>query len=209
MQKKETFLKDTRSKKEETNVEKTVETQGFDFNNANLCITNDNKTALKACHNGKFVLLFVKPNSTLLESTIKGEYCTDFWCYPMFRSISESTKKPVPVGTMGLLIDNTHPALSGFACETYTTAQWYPIVSNSRPMILDKTEETKFIKPIVRMMDNFERNHNLGLIYELRYGAGKMLVCHADLPSLKEKSPEADCLYRSLVAYVKSAAFQC
>ena len=207
--KKETFLKDTRSKKEETNVEKTVETQEFDFNNANLCITNDNKTALKVCHNGKFVLLFVKPNSTLFGSTIKGEYCTDFWCYPMFRSISESTKKPVPVGTMGLLIDNTHPALSGFACETYTTAQWYPIVSNSRPMILDKTEETKFIKPIVRMMDNFERNHNLGLIYELRYGAGKMLVCHADLPSLKEKSPEADCLYRSLVAYVKSAAFQC
>lgn len=207
--KKETFLKDTRSKKEETNVEKTVETQEFDFNNANLCITNDNKTALKVCHNGKFVFLFVKPNSTLFGSTIKGEYCTDFWCYPMFRSISESTKKPVPVGTMGLLIDNTHPALSGFACETYTTAQWYPIVSNSRPMILDKTEETKFIKPIVRMMDNFERNHNLGLIYELRYGAGKMLVCHADLPSLKEKSPEADCLYRSLVAYVKSAAFQC
>lgn len=207
--KKETFLKDTRAKKEETIVEKTAKTEEFDFDNANLCITNDNKTALNACHNGKFVLLFVKPNSTLSDSTIKGEYCTDFWCYPMFRAISESAKKPVPVGTMGLLIDNTHPALSGFACETYTTAQWYPIVSNSRPMILDKTEETKFIKPIVRMMDNFERNHNLGLIYELRHGAGKMLVCHADLLSLKEQSPEADCLYRSLVTYVKSAAFQC
>lgn len=207
--KKEAFLKDTRAKKEETIVEKTAMTEEFDFDNTNLCITNDNKIALNACHNGKFVLLFVKPNSTLPDSTIKGEYCTDFWCYPMFRAISESAKKPVPVGTMGLLIDNTHPALSGFACETYTTAQWYPIVSNSRPMILDKTEETKFIKPIVRMMDNFERNHNLGLIYELRHGAGKMLVCHADLLSLKEQSPEADCLYRSLVAYVKSAAFQC
>lgn len=181
----------------------------FDSDNANVCVTNDNKTALKACHNGKFVLLFVKPDSTLPDSAIKGEYCTDFWCYPMFRSISESAKKPVPVGTMGLLIDNAHPALSGFACETYTTAQWYPIVSNSRPMILDNTEETKFIKPIVRMMDNFERNHNLGLIYELRHGAGKMLVCHADLLSLKEEFPEADCLYQSLVSYVNSAAFQC
>lgn len=207
--KKEAFLKDTRAKKEETIVEKTAMTEEFDFDNTNLCITNDNKIALNACHNGKFVLLFVKPNSIFPDSTIKGEYCTDFWCYPMFRAISESAKKPVPVGTMGLLIDNTHPALSGFACETYTTAQWYPIVSNSRPMILDKTEETKFIKPIVRMMDNFERNHNLGLIYELRHGAGKMLICHVDLLSLKEQSPEADCLYRSLVAYVKSAAFQC
>ena len=75
-------------------------------------------------------------------------------------------------------------------------------------MILDKTEETKYIKPIVRMMDNFERNHNLGLIYELRHSAGKMLVCHVDLLSLKKEFPEADCLYRSLVDYVKSAAFQ-
>ncbi len=205
---KETVLYDTKLIKEETISEKAVVVEEFHLNDRNVCITNHNKAALEACHRGEFVLLFVKPNSTLPDSTIKGEYCTDFWCYPMFRSISERAGKPVPVGTMGLLIDNTHPALSGFASETYTTAQWYPIVSHSRPMILDKTEETKYIKPIVRMMDNFERNHNLGLIYELRHSAGKMLVCHVDLLSLKKEFPEADCLYRSLVDYVKSAAFQ-
>ena len=172
-----------------------------------VCITNDNSTALDEWKKGKPVLLFVKEGSTLPGSTLKGEYCTDFWCYPMFRSISEGARKPVPVGTMGLLIDTQHPALKGFACEEYTTAQWYQIVMHSEPMILDNTKETRDIKPIVRMMDNFERNHNLGLIYEVTCDSGKMLVCHADLLSLREEYPEADCLYRSLVSYVVSDDF--
>lgn len=173
----------------------------------NVCITNDNKTALDAWQKGNAVALFVRENSMLPDSTLKGEYCTDFWCYPMFRSISEGAGKPVPVGTMGLLIDSAHPALHGVACETYTTPQWYEIVMHSRPMILDNMAETKDIKPIVRMMDNFERNHNLGLIYEIKRACGKMLVCHADLLTLKDKYPEAACLYRSLVEYVCSGAF--
>ena len=169
-------------------------------------ITNDKKEALAACKKGNAVLLFVKSDD-LVSDTIEGAYCTDFWCYSMFRSISEGAGKPVPTGTMGLLIDNTHPALAGFVSETYTTAQWYQIVMHARPMILDNIEEARNIKPIVRMMDNFERNHHLGLIYEISHGAGKMLVCHADLLSLKETYPEADCLYRSLVAYVQSERF--
>ena len=172
-----------------------------------ICITNDNKAALEEWNKGESVLLFVKPNSTNPNSTIKGEYCTDFWCYPMFRSISEGAGKPVPVGTMGLLIDTAHPALAGFACEEYTTAQWYQIVMHSEPMILDRIKEIKDIKPIVRMMDNFERNHNLGLIYEVTRGSAKMLVCEADLLTLGREYPEAACLYRSLVHYVQSDAF--
>ncbi|MDE7323674.1 MAG: beta-glucuronidase [Lachnospiraceae bacterium] len=173
----------------------------------NVCITNNNRAALDEWQKGKAVALFVRENSTLPDGTLKGEYCTDFWCYPMFRSISEGAGKPVPVGTMGLLIDTAHPALKDFACESYTTPQWYEIVMHSRPMILDDMNETKDIKPIVRMMDNFERNHNLGLIYEIERECGKMLVCHADLLALKDVYPEAACLYRSLVAYVRSEAF--
>lgn len=167
-----------------------------------VCITNDNSEAVAAYQNGKPVLLFVKPDSILSSDTVEGAYCTDFWCFPMFRSISEGAGKPVPAGTMGLLADEKHPALEGFVSETYTTAQWYQIVMHARPIILDNIKEARNIKLIVRMMDNFERNHHLGLIYEINHGARKMLVCHADLLSLKETYPEADCLYRSLVAYI-------
>jgi len=172
--------------------------------NGAVCITNDNQLALDASRSGKAVLLFVKPDSVAPSDTIQGTYCTDFWCYPMFRSISEGAGKPVPVGTMGLLIDSSHAALKGFATEDYATAQWYQIVMHARPMILENIEETKTLKPIVRVMDNFERNHNLGLIYECKVGAGRLLVCHADLIALKETYPEAACLYNSLVDYIRS-----
>lgn len=203
----ESAMKEESVAKEESNAKKEYAVGECADNDQNVCITNDNKLALEACRSGKKVLLFVKPESMAESDTIKGEYCTDFWCYPMFRSISEGAGKPVPIGTMGLLTDNHHPALKGFASETYTTPQWYEIVMHARPMILDNTAETRGLKPIVRMMDNFERNHNLGLLYEVERGAGKMLVCHADLLALKEEYPEAACLYRSLVEYVKSEAF--
>ena len=177
-------------------------------NNDNICITNDNKFATEECRKGKSVLLFVKPNSMLEQETIQGDYCTDFWCYPMFRSISEGAGKPVPIGTMGLLIDSTHPALQGFVSDDYATAQWYQIVVNARPMILENIKSTKTLKPIVRMMDNFDRNHNLGLIYEGRFHEGKIVICHADLLTLKDQYPEAACLYNSLVDYVSSESFQ-
>lgn len=175
---------------------------------APVLATNDNKAAIKACREGRSVVLFVKSCSVADGDTVQGDYCTDFWCYPMFRSISEGAGKPVPIGTMGLLIDSAHPALRDFATENYATAQWYPIVVHSRPMILENMAATRQLRPIVRMMDNFERNHNLGLIYEGRFHAGRLLVCHADLLTLKDEYPEAACLYHSLVKYAASGAFQ-
>ena len=63
-------------------------------------------------------------------------------------------KKPDPVGTMGLLIDNEHPALAGFAGEKYSTPQWWEIVQNSRSVILDDFKGEKNV--IVRTIDNFD-----------------------------------------------------
>jgi hypothetical protein len=147
------------------------------------------------------VLLFLSDSEN--PSSIEGTYCTDFWCYPMFRSISESMGKEIPVGTLGLLIDNTHPALAQFPCETYSTPQWYEIVTASRSTILDDTD----IRPIVQTIDNFERNHRLGLLYEEYLAAedATLLICTSDLPRLvREGHVEAAQLLKSLVAYVSS-----
>jgi hypothetical protein len=147
----------------------------------------------------KRVLLFLSNEEN--PSSIEGTYCTDFWCYPMFRSISESMGKEIPVGTLGLLIDNTHPALAQFPCETYSTPQWYEIVTASRSTILDDTD----IRPIVQTIDNFERNHRLGLLYEeyLAEEDSTLLICTSDLPRLVRKGHvEAAQLLKSLTAYV-------
>ena len=117
----------------------------------------------------------------------------------MFRGISKSVGKPLPVGTMGLLIDNTHPALAGFKCEKFTTPQWYGIVINSRSEILDGTSDKRVI---VRTIDNFERAHDLALIYEYDLYGGKVIVCGCELEDLK-KSPEGRALAASLLDYAR------
>ena len=50
------------------------------------------------------------------------------------------------------------------------------------------------------MIDNFGRNHKLGLVYEARAGAGSLLVCQSNLPELD--SPEANWFYNSLLDYM-------
>lgn len=106
-----------------------------------------------------------------------GTYCTDFWCYPMFASISESMNRPKPVGTMGLYIRSEHPALAEFVTEEYETPQWWDIVTEEKNAILDGTD----IEPIVWVIDNFARNHRLGLIYEAKVDNGSVLFCQPDL----------------------------
>lgn len=153
--------------------------------------------------NAKSCLLFLSAEEN--HASIEGTYCTDFWCYPMFRSISLSMNKEVPVGTMGLLIHGEHEALRGFPCESHTTPQWHSIVTASRSTILDDTD----ILPIVQTIDNFDRNHRLGLIYEIYLQDLDLgvLVCTADLPRLvREGCPEAAALYQSLVCYLPRLA---
>ena len=45
-------------------------------------------------------------------------------------------------------------------------------------MMLDNTG--KDYRPIVQVIDNIERNHKLGLIFEFAVGKGKLLVSMAD-----------------------------
>ena len=155
--------------------------------------------AESALREGKTILIL--PDLDKIEKSIEGFYCQDFWCYHMFRLISEMMEKPEPVGTMGLLIDNTHPALDEFPSERFSTPQWWEIVQNSRSEILDDCAEGKNV--IVRTIDNFERNHNLALMYEYNYLDGKVIVCNCDFSKLSE-SAEGRQFIHSVLSYVKS-----
>lgn len=142
---------------------------------------------------------------TEVADSLEGFYCTDFWCYPMFRDICEWMKKPVAVGTMGLLIQNEHPALKNFPSHTYATPQWYQLVSHSDCAILDETTE-KAYRPIVQMMDNFERNHKLGILFEGQAGNGKLMVCTSRLSEISDRI-EVKQFTKSLLEYLTSDDF--
>lgn len=127
------------------------------------------------------------------EDSLPGEYCTDFWCYGMFKSISESMGKPVPTGTLGLLIDNKSELLKDFPCDTFTTPQWYEIVSHSRCADLDGTD----IEPEVWVIDNPERRKRLGLLYR-KDGA---VCCTSRLWEIADR-PEVKWFAYSLMEYL-------
>lgn len=153
--------------------------------------------------NGGRILYFPDPDK-YKEITVGGLFQTDYWNYRMFKTISERVKRPESPGTMGILTDPSHPLFNSFPTEKHTNWQWYPMVKNGRPLILDGLERS--YKPIVQVIDNIERNHKLGLIFEFAIGKGKLLVCMADLEALEEY-PEARQLYNSILNYMNSDAF--
>ncbi|NMA80128.1 MAG: beta-glucuronidase [Clostridiales bacterium] len=167
----------------------------------NAVMATDIDSALKAVEDGKNALYIVQDIDEF--ETIVGTYCTDFWNYPMFRSISESMGRPEPIGTLGLLIDDTHPALKDFPSEIFSTPQWYDIVESSSSIVLDKIN----IDPIVQTIDNVERNHRLGLLFEVTIGESNILICTSDLLKLADSAP-AQHLLNSLVSYVDSPEFK-
>ena len=139
-----------------------------------------------------------------IRQAVDGFYCSDFWCYPMFRQICESMDRPVAVGTMGLLVDKEHPAVSGFARANCTTPQWYDLITHARCAVLEHAAPG--LKPILQMIDNFERNHKLGLLFEARVGAGRLMVCTIRLHELADRI-EGKAFTEGLYRYMASGQF--
>lgn len=164
-----------------------------------IFVSSDPEAVLDNAKKGRRCVLF----SDKCENFIKGTYCTEFWNYPMFKSISEWMKKPLPIGTYGLLIDPDHPALSMFPSLQFSTPQWYRIVTDAHLNILDEVKE---VRPIVRMMDNFERNHSLGLLWECKVYDSPVLVC-AQSEDVLLSSIEGRSLLKSLYCYASSDEF--
>jgi hypothetical protein len=62
-------------------------------------------------------------------------------------------------------------------------------------------------KPIVRIIDDWVTNRNLGMIFEVKIGNGKLLVSGVDLVSDLAQRPEARQLLFSVKKYMESDAF--
>ena len=136
--------------------------------------------------------------------TVGGLFQTDYWNYRMFKTICENNKKTVSPGTLGILTNPKHPIFCDFPTEMHTNWQWFPVIKDSHPLVLDNF--AKGVKPIVQVIDNIERNHKLGLVMEWKVGAGKLLVCMSDLEKASEY-PEGRAFYESVLSYMRSPEF--
>lgn len=142
-------------------------------------------------------ILLVCDSARPLARTVGGGFATEFWNFSFFHN------KP---GTMGLLCQNTSPALASFPTETHSNWQWHKLALTAQPLILDSLTPAED-QPIVQVIDNYDRCHKLGLIFEVNVGPGRLLICATDLVTLAPEHPEARQLLASLVAYTASEQF--
>ena len=159
------------------------------------------------------------------RNALPGSFTPCFWNMRLFNQI----------GTLGLLCNPKHPALAAFTTDTHSDWQWADLLGRfsaadsfhvagappsvyegwergagdvsyrSKAVILDETPPD--YRPIVQVIDNYERNSKLGVIFEARVSAGRLLVCAMDLDTNIEDRPAAKQLRSSLLAYASSNAF--
>lgn len=147
--------------------------------------------ALRGLDAGERVL-FAPPVQQI--NGIEGKFVPVFWSPVHF---------PKQPGTMGLLCDPAHPALREFPTDFHSDWQWWDPALRSRSVVLDGTH----VVPIVRVIDNFLRNHSLGNVFEARVGKGRLLFCAIDIVNGLEGRPVARQLRASLLHYAASDAF--
>ena len=166
-----------------------------------VIVTNElTEQIIRQLEKGKNVLL--TPDSSKL--CVGGLFQTDYWNYRMFKTISENNKKSVSPGTLGILTDPKHPIFRSFPTQMHTNWQWFPVIKASHPFMLDNTAAN--YRPIIQVIDNIERNHKLGLVFEFAIGKGKLLVCMADLEKASDY-PEGRAFYQSMLEYMISKDF--
>jgi hypothetical protein len=179
-----------------------AEASRLDLGEVQVATKLDDTVLRNLVHGGKVLLM--PQTAALKDKSVPGLFPPEFWNWGMFKRISESGKKPVSPGTLGLLTDPKHPALRLFPTESHTNWQWFSIIKASNEVILDQTPPN--YRPIVQVIDNLERDHKFGMVFEFKVGSGKLLVCSAQLNLIMEK-PEAQQLFRSLVDYMNSHDF--
>jgi hypothetical protein len=108
--------------------------------------------------------------------------------------------------TLGILCDPAHPALRQFPTQYHSNWQWWELIHGATAMVLDNMLPA--LRPLVQPIDTWFSNRRLGLLFEARLGAGKLMVCSMDLSTDLHNRPVARQLLHSLLCYMDSAVFQ-
>jgi len=132
-----------------------------------------------------------------VESDVALGFSPVFW--------NTSWTRGQPPHTLGLLCDPEHPALASFPTDYHSDWQWWYLVSRAAAFSLDTLPAG--LRPIVHVIDDWFTNRRLGLVFEAKVGAGKLLVSSIDLDGDLAENPVARQMRKSLLDYAASDAF--
>jgi hypothetical protein len=125
---------------------------------------------------------------------------------PVFSGISWNTVwSGMPPNLLGVLCDPKIPALKYFPTENHSNWQWWDVVRNSKPVVLDHTPVS--FRPLIQMIPDWNKPNKVGLVFEAKVGKGSLLISAIDLRNNMEKRPVARQLLHSLKLYIDSEDF--
>ncbi len=156
-----------------------------------VVITSSMEKAFLALEQGNKVLLNPPPKTL---KGIEGRFVPVFWSPVHF---------PNQPASMGLLLDDEHPAFNSFPTSSHTDWQWWDLCINSTSVITDSINVT----PLVRVIDNFVTNRHMANVFEAKVGKGKLVFSSIDLFSNLDKRPVARQFKKSLLDYMQSNDF--
>jgi beta-galactosidase len=132
----------------------------------------------------------------------------DWWSPPLARVpvFWNALMGPTWGRMLGLWCDTNHPALAEFPTAAHCDWQWTELLRNTRAVNLERLPPA--LQPIVQAIDDWNRNDKLGVVFEGKVGAGKLMVCSIDLSTNLEAHPGALQLRNSLLHYMAGEKFQ-
>lgn len=162
----------------------------------NVTVTSSLPDALQRLNRGEKVILCL-PLSAAGPSLLKLRFLPVFWSFAMFK------KQP---GVLGILCDPTHPALAEFPTEMHSDWQWWSLTEGTPAFILDDVSSR--VSLIVRVIDDFHRNHKLGMVLEARVASGSLLLTSLPLAEDLSEHPVRRQMLTSLLHYAASPSWR-
>ncbi len=174
------------------------ETQKIDAEKVRIVSKFDAQT-IKALDSGESVLLVPAADTVRGDKSGKVQigFSSIFWN-------TAWTARQAP-HTLGILCDPKHPALSHFPTEYHSNWQWWYLVRDSQPIIMNDLPPK--LRPIVQVVDDWFTNRRLGLVFEARVGKGKMILSGIDLGGDLSNRPVERQMLKSILGYMNSSRF--
>lgn len=141
-------------------------------------------------------VFYCTPSQAPSGHLLKLRFLPVFWSFAMFK------KQP---GVLGVHCDPQHPALASFPAEMHCNWQWWELMEATSAFILD--DAPLGFTPLIQVIDDFHRNHRLGLVMEARVGKGKLLATSLPLTEDLAAKPVMRQLAYSLFEYARSKDF--
>ena len=122
---------------------------------------------------------------------------------PVYWSTGHFKSANAALTTLGYCVNNGHPALRGFPTDDWADWQWYNLVEKGVKHGTSGLPEN--FEPIVMPVPDLHYSTPMGMLFELKVGEGRLMVCGLNLSD--ESLPEMRAIKKSIVSYMESDDF--